>query len=112
MTVAASADSASRWYSHRVAREVAGLVLITLAVCGTFWWTSAPLFNPGTSIDPWLYTALFVNFDFTYSHFVLTYYATRLPWIIPGYLLNLIFSPVTAYYILHIAFFFGGGLFA
>src|SRR5436189_4253135 len=111
MTVEVSADPGSP-RSQRVIRELAGLVLVTIGLSGTYWWTSAPRFNPGTAIDPWLYTALFVNFDFIYKTFGYTYYATRLPWIIPGYLLNLLFSPVAAYYILHLVFFFGGGLFA
>jgi hypothetical protein len=72
--------------------------------------TRAPLYNPVGTIDPWLYTALWTNFDQIYHHFLGTYYASRLPWIIPGYFLNLLFDHRTAYFIIHIVFFFVGAI--
>ena len=66
--------------------------------------------EPGT-IDPWLYTALMTNFDFIYHHFVTTYYASRLPAILPGYFLNSFLTPQQAYVVLHIVFFLAGALF-
>ena len=66
--------------------------------------------EPGT-IDPWLYTALMTNFDAVYHHFVTTYYASRLPAILPGYFLNSFLTPQHAYIVLHIVFFLAGALF-
>ena len=66
--------------------------------------------EPGT-IDPWLYTALMTNFDFIYDHFSTTYYASRLPAILPGYFLNSFLTPQQAYVVLHLVFFLAGALF-
>jgi hypothetical protein len=63
------------------------------------------------TIDPWLYTALMANFGFTYHWFNMTYYASRLPLIIPGVFLNSFLTPSQAYVVLHFAFFLTGGLF-
>jgi len=78
------------------------------ALCGVlalaalaYWWTHAPLYNPTGTIDPWLYTALFVNFDQVYSHFATTYYASRLPWILPGRIVYGVLPVDTAYWVLH-----------
>jgi hypothetical protein len=94
---------------RRVA-EGAALALITLACIGMYIATDAPLYNPVGTIDPWLYTALWMNFDQIYHHFLGTYYASRLPWIIPGYVLNLLFDHRTAYFIIHVTFFFVGAI--
>lgn len=90
--------------------EGAALALSTLACIGMYIATDAPLYNPVGTIDPWLYTALWTNFDQIYHHFLGTYYASRLPWIAPGYALNVLFDYRTAYFIIHIAFFFAGGI--
>jgi hypothetical protein len=63
------------------------------------------------TIDPWLYTALMTNFDYIYHHFVTTYYASRLPMIVPGYFLNSFLTPQQAYVVVHIVFFLAGALF-
>ena len=70
----------------------------------------APLYNPFGSIDAWVYAGLFTNFDFTYHHFGFTYYASRLPWIVPNLVAHDLFSFRVAYLIVHGAFFFGGGV--
>jgi hypothetical protein len=90
--------------------EGAALALATLACIGMYIATDAPLYNPVGTIDPWLYTALWTNFDQIYHHFVGTYYVSRLPWIAPGYALNLLFDQRTAYFIIHIAFFVAGAI--
>lgn len=74
----------------------------------SYWWTRAPLYNPSATIDPWLYTGLFVNFDQLYEHFRLTYYAARLPWIVPGRLVYAILPLDAAYWVLHGLSFCGG----
>lgn len=90
--------------------EGAALAVLTLACIGMYIATDAPLYNPVGTIDPWLYTALWTNFDQIYHHFLGTYYASRVPWIAPGYALNLLFDHRTAYFIIHIVFFFAGAI--
>jgi hypothetical protein len=51
------------------------------------------------------------NFDFVYHHFGTTYYASRLPAVLPGYFLNSFLTPEQAYVVLHIVFFLAGALF-
>lgn len=74
----------------------------------SYWWTGAPLYNPSGTVDPWLYTALFVNFDEIYDHFGTTYYASRLPWIVPGRFLHDVLPVDAAYWVLHGLTFCGG----
>jgi hypothetical protein len=95
---------------HRVLRDAIVLVLITAVIATIYVWTKAPLYNPMGSIDPWLYTALWMNFEQIYHHFITTYYVSRIPWIVPGYLLNLAFGQVAAYFIVHTVFFFVGAV--
>ena len=85
-------------------------MLVTLVFSWMYVVTDAPPYNPVGTIDPWLYTALWTNFDQIYDHFVGTYYASRIPWIVPGYALNLLFDHRTAYFIIYIAFFFVGAI--
>ena len=81
----------------------AGLVVLRLV--------RTQIYNDPWTIDPWLYTALMTNFDFIYPHFVTTYYASRLPMILPGYFLNSFLTPQHAYVVLHVVFFLAGALF-
>ncbi len=90
--------------------EFAAFASITAVVVGAYWLTHPPLFDPAGDIDPWLYTSLWVDFTQIYHTFHGTYYAARLPWIIPGYALNLLLSPRASYFAIHTVFFFGGGL--
>jgi hypothetical protein len=86
------------------------LVVLTAAAAAVYIWTKAPLYNPFGTIDPWLYTALWTNFDQIYESFPRTYYISRVPWIVPGYALNAIFEARTAALVLHTAYFLGGGV--
>jgi hypothetical protein len=90
--------------------DAAVLVVLTGATAGVYVWTKAPLYNPFGTIDPWLYTALWTNFDQIYDAFPRTYYISRLPWILPGYRLNAIFDARTAALVLHASYFLGGGV--
>jgi hypothetical protein len=74
----------------------------------SYWWTRAPLYNPSGTIDPWLYTALMVNFDQFYEHFHSTYYASRLAWVVPGRVLHGVLPVDAAYWVLHGLAFSGG----
>jgi hypothetical protein len=93
-----------------VAVDAAVLVTLTAATAAVYVWTRAPLYNPFGTIDPWLYTALWTNFDQIYESFPRTYYISRIPWIVPGYALNAIFEARTAALVLHTAYFLGGGV--
>ena len=89
----------------------AGLLIgLTALTAAAYLWTEAPLFNP-RGIDPWLYTALWTNFDQTYQLFEGTYYVSRIPWIVPGYVLNSVLAPHVAALLLHGALFLAGGVF-
>jgi hypothetical protein len=93
-----------------LAIEVSLLAVLTAATAAVYVWTKAPLYNPFRTIDPWLYTALWTNFDQIYASFPRTYYVSRLPWILPGYALNGIFDARTAALVLHTTYFLGGGV--
>jgi hypothetical protein len=93
-----------------LAIDAAVLVALTAAAAAVYVWTKAPLYNPFGTIDPWLYTALWTNFDQIYESFARTYYISRLPWILPGYALNGIFEARTAALVLHTVYFLGGGV--
>ena len=91
-----------------IAVDVAVLVVLTAATAAVYVWTKPPLYNPFGTIDPWLYTALWTNFDQIYDAFPGTYYVSRVPWIVPGYVLNGIFDDArTAALVLHTTYFLG-----
>jgi hypothetical protein len=48
------------------------------------------------------------NFEVAYGWFDQTYYAARLPMILPGLALNSFLSPVAAYVVLRVVFLLGG----
>src|ERR671915_1116417 len=75
-----------------LAVDTAVLATLTAATAAVYVWTRAPLYNPFGTIDPWLYTALWTNFEQIYESFSRTYYISRVPWIVPGYVLNGIFD--------------------
>jgi hypothetical protein len=86
-----------------------GAVVLVLAAAGVvFSVTRAPVYNRPNAIDPWLYTAAFVNFDYVHQFFGSTYYVSRLPWIIPGLATHAIFEPHVAHLVLHFVFFAAG----
>jgi hypothetical protein len=47
-------------------------------------------------LDTWVYTGYFTNFSYLLRHYGLTYYVSRLPWIIPGLLAYQVWPPVVA----------------
>ena len=86
------------------------LAFLAAVVGAVYWIVNAPLYNPAAAVDPWLYTALFTNFEFTYGAFWNTYYASRLPWVVPGLLTHELFSDRVAFIVLHGAFFLSGAV--
>jgi hypothetical protein len=99
---AAAARSRSLLVEAGVVAGLTALAVVAYVV------TDAPLYNPAWSVDPWLYTALWTNFHQIYSVFMDTYYASRIPWIAPGYFLNALLDARPAALVLHGVFFFGG----
>jgi hypothetical protein len=85
---------------------------LTAGIAAFYLVLQAPVIDPPNYLDPWIYTALFVNFKFIYHVFGWTYYPSRLPWIIPGIVVHSVLPPVAAFFILHAIFFFAAGLFA
>jgi len=66
-----------------------------------------PIFSSLGYLDPWVYYGFFRNFLlFQRDLFPGTYYGSRLSWIVPGYLINRIFPPLAANYVLHLAVFY------
>jgi hypothetical protein len=63
--------------------------------------------NPGGNgyIDPWVYTGLFISLPALARRFGETYYASRLPWLLPGFAAHSAFPPLLANYVLHFSFF-------
>ena len=94
------------WRGRFAAVAALGGVLGVAAL--SYWWTKAPLYNRTGTIDPWLYTAFFVNWDRVYEPFALTYYAARLPWIVPGRFAYAVLPLDAAYWVLHGLAFIGG----
>lgn len=83
----------------------------TVAALAILRLVDTQIYTEPWTIDPWLYTALMTNFGFTYYWFHTTYYAARLPLIIPGVFLNSFLSPEHAYVALHVTLFLLGGVF-
>jgi hypothetical protein len=97
------AASSSRERSFGVG-EAAALAAGVVAVLGYYFAAGFPIYNNATWLDPWYYTALFFNFRFLYTSYTGAYYSSRLPWLIPGRVINAVFSPTAAYFILHIVY--------
>jgi hypothetical protein len=67
------------------------------------WRQDNSLFTPRGRLDSWFYLGFFRNLaNFKKDLFPDTYYGSRLSWILPGYLVHSIFSPVLASAILHV----------
>ena len=65
------------------------------------------IFPDPTFTDTWIYLGFFKNFyDFKRYLFTETYYASRLSWILPGWLINRVLSPEVANYLTHLGVFY------
>lgn len=94
-----------------VALDLAVMGTLTAVTAAVYVWTEAPLYTPFGTIDPWLYTAAWTNFGQIYDAFHGTYYLSRVPWVVPGVVLNGIFDARTAALVLHTTYFVAGGVF-
>jgi len=65
------------------------------------------IFNAAGYLDPWIYYGLYRNLEAIKTLFPWTYYPSRLSLILPGYLINQLFSPLTANYVLHLLIWLG-----
>jgi hypothetical protein len=97
--------------ARALAIDLAVLGVATAVTAAVYVWTKAPLYTPFGTIDPWLYTAAWTNFDQIYEAFHGTYYLSRVPWVVPGVVLNGIFDARTAALVLHTTYFLAGGIF-
>src|SRR5215467_1325496 len=81
---------------------LAGIPLLQLAVYPSLFVT------PGgnQSIDPWVYVGFSLSLPAHLQRFGETYYASRLSWIVPGFIAHRLFPPLVAEYVLHLAFFY------
>ncbi len=53
-------------------------------------------FGPTGYLDPWFYTGYFTHFSYLLRHDGVTYYVSRLPWILPGWLVFRLAPPAAA----------------
>jgi len=58
-------------------------------------------FSPPAFVDSWIYYGYFRHFSEFIRWFSGTYYASRLTWILPGYVVNKMFPDLIANYLLH-----------
>jgi|GEM_PF-6259485 len=47
-------------------------------------------------LDPWIYTGYFTHFSYLVQHYGITYYVSRLPYVIPGLVMFKLFTPSVA----------------
>ncbi len=62
-------------------------------------------------LDAWIYHGFFTHLvEYKSNLFQNTYYGSRMSWILPGYVVNHLFTPVPANYVLHLAVYYTGAL--
>jgi hypothetical protein len=89
--------------------EVVAVFAVTAAVGLLYWLIHAAALNTPGYLDPWIYYALFQNFDYLYHAFYSAYYTSRLPWIIPGEAAHAALPSAAAFFVLHITFILAAG---
>src|SRR5690349_1789559 len=79
---------------------VTAVLLLPLIV---LWHNTNALYQPLWYADPWFYTGYFRDLvEFKRDLFYGYYYGGRLAWVLPGFLIHSLFSPVVANFILHL----------
>ncbi len=68
-------------------------------------------FNPVGSLDPWIYTGYFTNLKYLVDTFGVTYYVSRLPWIITGLIVHSLFAPIIASLLINVILSYLSGIF-
>ena len=80
-------------------RYVAAILALPVLV---LWHCDNPLYTPLRFTDPWYYLGYFRTLlDFKRDLFPDAYFGSRLSWILPGFLVHRLFSPLPANFILH-----------
>jgi hypothetical protein len=80
------------------------LLAVLLLPVIVLWHQDNTLFTPPGYIDSWFYLGFFRDLaEFKRYLFPNLYYGSRLSWILPGYLVHSLFSPVVANCVLHLA---------
>jgi hypothetical protein len=84
----------------RLLPYVIAVILLPLLV---LWHQDNALFAPPRPTDPWFYLGFFRNLvNFKRDLFPGIYYGSRLAWLLPGYIVHSLFSPLAANLILHL----------
>ncbi|MEO8593441.1 MAG: hypothetical protein ABI759_08965 [Candidatus Solibacter sp.] len=84
----------------RVLPYVVALLLLPVLV---LWRQDDPLYTPLWQTDPWFYLGYFRDLvNFKRDLFPGFYYGSRLPWVLPGYAMHHLFSPLLANAIMHL----------
>jgi len=82
---------------------ILGIIPIILLLIDNSWIFPNPFSGYA---DDWLYTGYFLNFQSFHSVFGNLYFVSRLPWIIPGYLIYNLFPVSISVYVLHLFFYY------
>ena len=83
------------------------IFILFLLPCFVLWRNSNLVFTPVGTIDPWGYYGFFRNLvSFKRDLFPGTYYGSRLSWVLLGYVVNKLFSPLVANYVLHLSVYY------
>jgi len=86
--------------SERTFPYAVAVLLLPLLV---LWHHDDPLYTPLWQSDPWFYLGYFRDFvNFKRELFPNAYYGSRLSWILPGYAVHHLFSPLIANAVLHL----------
>jgi hypothetical protein len=85
-----------------------GVILLPLII---LFLDSNVFFSKAGWLDAWFYCSYFRHLsEFKSVLFPNTYYGSRMSWILPGYLVNQVFPPLAANYILHLATYYLGAV--
>ena len=92
--------TATRTASLRNGLYLVAVLLLPLLV---LWHRDNVLYSPPWHTDAWFYLGYFKDLaDFKRDLFPGAHFGSRYSWILPGYLVHSLFSPVTANFILHL----------
>jgi hypothetical protein len=95
-----SPKSATHSASLRNGLYLVAVLLLPLLV---LWHRDNVLYSPPLHTDPWFYLGYFKDLgDFKRDLFPGFHAGSRYSWILPGYLVHSLFSPITANFILHL----------
>jgi len=88
--------AAPGFHGWQVPHSVA--VVLAILAAALLFLLLGPYSNFGATgyLDPWLYTGYFTHFSYLLRHGGVTYYVSRLPWIVPGWFVFKIAQPAAA----------------